>query len=147
MRDNEEKSYERYKQYRRNRYRYEYEQKIFPVILVFIGALIIRFRKQIVIASIIVVLLIITIFLYGKYRQKQMKAKQPLVLTREEARQGTELNITLNNAIQPTTLNITTPANADNGQRFVVRNISIKNEQGKVEKKDIWFVIEVHDQK
>ena len=145
MRDFEEESYKRYKQYRRNRYRYEQEQIIFPLMIILVGAVIISFWKRVVIATIIVVLIVLAFLLYKKFRKKQMKAEQSLILTKEEAQQGSEYEIIIKNTIKPTTINIVTPPNAKDGQRFCVKNIEIENEQGKREKKNIWFRIKVKE--
>ena len=47
---NEDKSYERYKQYRLNKYRYEQEQITFPIAVILILATIIGLWKYIVLA-------------------------------------------------------------------------------------------------
>ena len=145
MKDYEEESYKRYKQYRRNKYRYEQEQIYFPLMIVLVGAAILTFWKQIVIAAIIVIFLVVAFLLYKKHRKKQMKATKPLLLTSIEAQQGAELSITIQNTAKPITLDIVTPSNAKNGQKIVVKNVLIENERGKKEKKNIWFKIEVQD--
>ena len=145
MKDYEEESYKRYKQYRCNKYRYEQEQIYFPLTIVLVGAAILAFGKQIVIAAIIVVFLVVAFLLYRKHRKKQMQATQPLLLTSVEAQQGAGLSITIKNTAKPITLDIVTPSNAKNGQKFVVKNVLVENEQGKKEKKNIWFKIEVQD--
>ena len=50
MRNDDERSYERYKQYRRNKYRYEQEQIIFPIAIIVGGAILISLWKYILIA-------------------------------------------------------------------------------------------------
>lgn len=145
MKDYKEESYKRYKQYRRNKYRYEQEQIYFPLMIVLVGAAILTFWKQIVIATIIVIFLVVAFLLYKKHRKKQMQATTPLLLTSTEAQQGAELSITIQNTAKPITLDIVTPSNAKNGQKIVVKNVLIENERGKKEKKNIWFKIELQD--
>ena len=50
MKSNEEKSYERYKQYRLNKYRYEQDQIVIPFSIIAILAAIITFWKYLLIA-------------------------------------------------------------------------------------------------
>ena len=145
MKDYEEESYKRYKQYRRNKYRYEQEQLVFPLMIVLVGAAILAFWKKLVIAAITVVFVIVVFLLYRKHRKKQIQSTQPLLLTSTEAQQGAELSITIKNTAKPITLDIVTPSNAKNGQTFVIKNVLVENNQGKKEKKNIWFRIEVQE--
>ena len=48
-----DRSYERYKQYRRNRYQYEVEQVAFPVGVIILGALLIQYWRVVVILAVI----------------------------------------------------------------------------------------------
>ena len=69
---NDDKSYERYKQYRLNKYRYEQEQIIFPLAIILIGATIIGLWKYIVLAiAIACAIAIICLFVY-LYLKKQL---------------------------------------------------------------------------
>ena len=68
---NDEKSYERYKQYRRNKYRYEQEQIIFPIAVMLVLGAIISLWKYIVIAIGVACAIAVICLLIYLYLKKQ----------------------------------------------------------------------------
>ena len=62
------KSYKRYKQYRTNRYQYDVDQTVFPVGMIIIGALLIRYWK--IVIGIIAIAL--GLFIFYKNRRKHV---------------------------------------------------------------------------
>ena len=93
MKNDDERSYERYKQYRRNKYRYEQEQIIFPIAVIVGLAVLISLWKHILIAlAVIVALALIVVVLY-LYLKKQLKSEQDIILSQEDAKEGVEAKI------------------------------------------------------
>ena len=78
---------------------------------------------------------------YGK--EKEMTVEQPIILTSEDAENGTELEVYIKNIDVPLTLNVKIPPKTKNGQKFVLRNVRTKNVSGKIVKMDIYFTIEI----
>ena len=83
---NGDRSYERYKQYRRNRYRYEQEQIIFPIAAIIGLAIIIGLWKHILIAIAAVFILAVMVAIFYLYLRKQLKSGQEIVLSKEDAK-------------------------------------------------------------
>ena len=88
MKNYDEKSYKKYKQYRLNKYRYEQEQIYFPLAVILTGTVLISIRHYILLAIMIVAIAILTCFLLKKHLAKQMRAVQTLVISSEEAQDG-----------------------------------------------------------
>ena len=75
MKNHDDRSYKRYKQYRLNKYRYEQEQIIFPLAIILGLAF---FLKYIIIAVLsiaifAVIMFVMYIFLTKKHRRKRKK--------------------------------------------------------------------------
>ena len=67
---------------------------------------------------------------YGK--EKEMTVEQPIILTREDAEHGTELEVYIKNIDVPLTLNVKIPPKTKNGQKFALRNVRTKMFQEKL---------------
>ncbi len=140
---NDEKSYERYKQYRRNKYRYEQEQIIFPISVIVGGAVLISLWKYILIAiASICVLAAAVVFLYI-YFKKQLKSNRPIVLSKEDAKEGVEANISVIYDSQTVSFVFNIPPNVKDGQKFVAKNILFENNKGKKVRKNVHFMVQV----
>ena len=140
---NGDRSYERYKQYRQNRYRYEQEQIIFPIAAIIGLAIIIGLWKHILIAIAAVFILAVMVAIFYLYLRKQLKSGQEIVLSKEDAKEGVEskINISYDSQIISFVFNI--PPNAKYGQKFVAKNILFKNNKGKKVKKNVHFKLKV----
>ena len=95
MRNDDERSYERYKQYRRNKYRYEQEQIIFPIAIIIGLSIIISLWKYILIAIAVVSFLAVVVAILYLYLKKQLKSEQDIVLSKEDAKEGVEAKISV----------------------------------------------------
>ncbi len=79
MKEHDEQSYERYKQYRLNRDRYEQDQKL-PFIIIIILALLSTVWHYILFALILFVIGFVLVAIYKGCRKKEMSAKQLIPL-------------------------------------------------------------------
>ena len=138
----DEKSYERYKQYRRNKYRYEQEQIIFPIAIILIGATIISLWKYIVIAIGVACALAVICLITYLYLKKQVTG-QPIVLTKEQAMDGVDatVNVSYKNTHAIVCLDI--PANVKDGEKFVVKNVLFEDSNGKTFKKNVRLIVKI----
>ncbi len=139
----EEKSYQQYKQYRRNRYRYEWEQIIFPITVLLILFAAISFRKQLLIAFACIAAIVVAYLLYQLYSAKQIYISEPIILTPQEAQQGTELDLFIRSHPATETITAKIPPNSKDGQKILLRNITIINEKGKRQKKNLHLKLQV----
>ena len=141
MKNNDEQSYERYKQYRLNKYRYEQEQIIFPIAIIVGLAILISLWKFILIAISVVGVLGLTVLIWYLYAKKQLTSDQPILLTEDDAREG--VNITANITYCAKTVRVETevPPNAKDGQKIVVKNVLFENKKGKLVKKNVHLLI------
>lgn len=137
---NDEKSYERYKQYRLNKYRYEQEQITFPLAIILIGAAIIGLWKYIVIAIAVACAIAVIFLLVYLYLKKQL-TKQPIVLTKEQAKDGVNATVNISYKNSRATVCLDIPANVQDGEKFVVKNVLFKDVNGKILKKNVHLVI------
>ena len=145
MRNDNEKSYERYKQYRLNKYRYEQEQILFPVSIILGLAVLIGLWKYILIGiAMIVVIAIVALFVFV-YFKRQIVACQPIVITSEDAREGVEAKIHLTYNSSKVDIDLDIPANVKDGQKFVVRDVLFSDGNGKTVKKRVHFQVRVKD--
>ena len=142
---NGDKSYERYKQYRLNKYRYEQEQIVFPISVIAILAAIISLWKYILITiTALGVIVIIALIIY-RYLKKQVVAKQPIVLTEEDAREGVTANITVKYNSSVAKLELDVPPDVKDGQKFVIKNILFQDDTGKVRKKKLYLTVQIRN--
>ncbi len=140
---NDEKSYEQYKQYRQNKYRYEQEKIIFPIAVIVGITILISLWKYIFIAiASICVLAAVAVFLYI-YLKKQLVANQLIVLSKEDAKEGVEANISVTYDSQSVSFVFNIPPNVKDGQKFVAKNILFNNKKGKKIKKNVHFKVQV----
>ena len=140
---NDEKSYEQYKQYRQNKYRYEQEKIIFPIAVIVGITILISLWKYIFIAiASICVLAAVAVFLYI-YLKKQLVANQLIVLSKEDAKEGVEANISVIYDSQSVSFVFNIPPNVKDGQKFVAKNILFNNKKGKKIKKNVHFKVQV----
>ena len=142
---NGDKSYERYKQYRLNKYRYEQEQIIFPISVIAILAAIISLWKYILITITAVGVIVIIALIIYRYLKKQVVAKQPIVLTEEDAREGVTANITVKYNSSVAKLELDVPPNVKDGQKFVIKNILFQDDTGKVRKKKLYLTVQIRN--
>ena len=140
---NGDRSYERYKQYRQNRYRYEQEQIIFPIAAIIGLAIIIGLWKYILIAIAAVFILAVMVAIFYLYLRKQLKSGQEIVLSKEDAKEGVEAKINISYDSQIISFVFNIPPNAKDGQKFVAKNILFKNNKGKKVKKNVHFKLKV----
>ena len=142
---NGDKSYERYKQYRLNKYRYEQEQIVFPISVIAILAAIISLWKYILITITAVGVIVIIALIIYRYLKKQVVAKQPIVLTEEDAREGVTANITVKYNSSVAKLELDVPPNVKDGQKFVIKNILFQDDTGKVQKKKLYLTVQIRN--
>ena len=139
---NDDKSYERYKQYRLNKYRYEQEQIIFPLAIILIGATIIGLWKYIVLATAIAcAIAIICLFVY-LYLKKQL-TEQPIVLTKEQAKDGVNATINILYKNSRASLCLDIPDNVKNGEKFIVKSVLFEDANGKTCKKNVRLIVKI----
>ena len=145
MHNYDEESYNGYKQYRLNKYRYEQEQIYFPLSIILIGTIIISIWHYILLAIIAITLAILTFLILEKYSSRRMKSVQPLVISSEEAQNGVEIKATIKNLQKPTTIILRIPPKAKNGQKYVAKNVEIQGKNEKKKNVNIRFVVEIKD--
>ena len=143
MRNDDERSYERYKQYRRNKYRYEQEQIIFPIAVIIGLAILIGLWKYILIAIAAVLVLAVAVAILYLYLKKQLKSQQDIVLSKEDAKEGGEAIINVSYDSQTVSFVFNIPSSVKDGQQFVAKNILFENEKGKKVKKNVHFKVKV----
>ena len=143
MNDYDERSYKRYKQYRLNKYRYEQNQVLFPLLLILLGALVISIWRYILLAIGIILLIVLFLFFRKRYRSEQMRSVQELIISSEEARNGVKIDATVLDSQVETIITLNIPANTKNGQTYIAKNVEIQDASGKKKKVDIHFVIAV----
>ena len=143
MRNDDDRSYERYKQYRRNKYRYEQEQIVFPIAVIIGLAIIISLWKYILIAIAAVLFLAVAVAILYLYLKKQLKSKQDIVLSKEDAKEGVEAKISVSNDSQIVSFVFNIPPDVKDGQKFVAKNILFENKKGKKVKKNVHFKVKV----
>ena len=143
MRNDDDRSYERYKQYRRNKYRYEQEQILFPLAIIFGGAILISLWKYILIAIVAVLVLAVAVAILYLYLKKQLKATQEVVLTKEDASEGVNAHINVAYDSQSVEFVYNIPPDVKDGQKFVAKNILFENKKGKKVKKNVHFKVKV----
>ena len=143
MGNDDERSYERYKQYRRNKYRYEQEQIIFPLAIILGSAILITLWKYILIAIVAVLILALAVAILYLYLKKQLKSEQDIVLTKEDAKGGVEAKIKVSYDSQSVSFVFDIPSNVKDGQEFVAKNILFENKKGKQVKKNVHFKVKV----
>ena len=141
MRNDDEKSYERYKQYRRNKYRYEQEQIIFPIAIIIGLSIIISLWKYILIAIAVVSFLAVVVAILYLYLKKQLKSEQDIVLSKEDAKEGVEAKISVLYDSQIVSFVFDIPSDVKDGQKFVAKNILFENKKGKKVKKNVHFKV------
>ena len=141
MRNDDERSYERYKQYRRNKYRYEQEQIIFPIAIIIGLSIIISLWKYILIAIAVVSFLAVVVAILYLYLKKQLKSEQDIVLSKEDAKEGVEAKISVLYDSQIVSFVFDIPSDVKDGQKFVVKNILFENKKGKKVKKNVHFKV------
>ena len=143
MRSNDDRSYERYKQYRRNKYRYKQEQIIFPIAIVVGGAILISLWKYILIAIAAVLVLAVSVAILYMYLKKQLKSERDIVLSKEDAKEGVEVKINVSYDSQTVSFVFDIPSGVKDGQKFVAKNIIFENKKGKNVKKNVHFKVKV----
>ena len=141
MRNDDERSYERYKQYRRNKYRYEQEQIIFPIAIIIGLSIIISLWKYILIAIAVVSFLAVVVAILYLYLKKQLKSEQDIVLSKEDAKEGVEAKISVLYDSQIVSFVFDIPSGVKDGQTFVAKNILFENKKGKKVKKNVHFKV------
>ena len=143
MRNDDERSYERYKQYRRNKYRYEQEQIIFPIAIIIGLSIIISLWKYILIAIAVVSFLAVVVAILYLYLKKQLKSEQDIVLSKEDAKEGVEAKISVLYDSQIVFFVFDIPSDVKDGQKLVAKNILFEHKKGKKVKKNVHFKVRV----
>ncbi len=139
---NADKSYEKYKQYRQNKYRYEQEQIIFPIAVVLIVVTFICLWKYIVAATAIAcAIAVICLFIY-LYLKKQLIG-QTIVLTKEQAIDGVNATVNVSYKDSCTTVCLDIPANVKGGEKFVIKNVLFKDANGKSVHKNVRLIVKI----
>ena len=139
---NDERSYERYKQYRRNKYRYEQEQIIFPIAVILVLVTIISLWKYIVIAIGVACAIAVICLIVYLYLKKQLIG-QPIVLTKEQAIDGVNATVNISYKDSRTTVCLDIPANVTDGEKFVIKNVLFKNANGKSIRKNVRLTVKI----
>ena len=143
MRNDDERSYERYKQYRRNKYGYEQEQIIFPIAIIIGLSIIISLWKYTLIAIAVVSFLAVVVAILYLYLKKQLKSEQDIVLSKEDAKEGVEAKINVSYDSQTVSFVFNIPPGLKDGQKLVAKNILFENKKGKKIKKNVHFKVRV----
>ena len=143
MRNDDERSYERYKQYRRNKYRYEQEQIIFPIAIIIGLSIIISLWKYTLIAIAVISFLAVVVAILYLYLKKQLKSEQDIVLSKEDAKEGVEAKINVSYDSQTVSFVFNIPPGVKDGQKLVAKNILFENKKGKKIKKNVHFKVRV----
>lgn len=140
MKDN--KSYEKYKQYRHNKYRYEQEQIIFPIAVVLIIATFICLWKYIIAATAIAcAIAVICLFIY--LCLKKQIIGQPIVLTKEQAIDGVNATVNVSYKDSRATVCLDIPANVKDGEKFVIKNVLFEDANGKSFRKNVRLIVKI----
>ena len=139
---NDEKSYEQYKQYRRNKYRYEQEQIIFPIAVILVLTTIISLWKYIVIAIGIACAIAVICLITYLYLKKQVIG-QPIVLNKEQAMDGADATVNVSYKDSRATVHLNIPANVNDGEKFVIKNVLFKDANGKTFKKNVHLIVKI----
>ena len=140
MRNDDDRSYERYKQYRLNKYRYEQEQIIFSIAIIVVGAILISLWKHILIAGLLFAVSVAVLYLCLK---KQLKSEQDIILSKEDAKKGVEAKISVLYDSQTVSFVFNIPSDVKDGQKFVVKKVLFKNKKGKKVKNNVHFKVKV----
>lgn len=143
MNTSEDKSYERYKQYRLNKYRYEQDQIIFPLTIVIALTAIISLWKYILIAAVVLALIAAIALMIYWHLKGQVITSQPIFLTEEDARNGVTAHINVKYNSSHARLELEIPPNVKNGQKFLVKDVLFKDTSGKVTKKRVHFQVQI----
>lgn len=143
MRNDDERSYERYKQYRRNKYRYEQEQIIFPIAIIIGLSIIISLWKYTLIAIAVVSFLAVVVAILYLYLKKQLKSERDIVLSKGDAKEGVEAKINVSYDSQTVSFVFNIPPGVKDGQKLVAKNILFENKKGKKIKKNVHFKVRV----
>lgn len=143
MQHDDDRSYEQYKQYRRNRYRYDQEQIVFPIAIIIGLAILICLWKYILIAVVSIAVLALVVTAVYLYLRKQLKSDQDVVISKADAKEGVEAKINVSYNSQIVTFSFHIPSNVTDGQNFVAKNILFKNKNGKDVKKNVHFIVRV----
>ena len=145
MKTTDENSYERYKQYRQNKYRYEQEQILFPISIIIGIAILICLWKYILIAVAAVIVLVVAMATFYLYSKKQLKSNQPIVLSKADAKEGVNATINVTYDSQIISFDYDIPSGVKDGQKFTAKNILFENKKGKPIKKNVHFIIRIKD--
>ena len=137
----DENSYDSYRQYRLNRYRYEQDMWMLPLGIIIAGAILNFIWPYILIGAIVVSVVVLAFFFWRKRKPGKMRSAQPLVLTPEEALRGVNINAEIANIGKPMTIRIHIPPNTKSGQKYIAKNVEIENQSGKKQTVDILFEI------
>ena len=143
MQHDDDRSYEQYKQYRRNRYRYDQEQIVFPIAIIIGLAILICLWKYILIAIALIAVLALVVAILYLYLRKQLKSDQDVVISKEDAKEGVEAKINVSYNSQIVTFSFNIPTNVTDGQKFVAKNILFKSKSGKDIEKNVHFIVRV----
>ena len=136
-------SYDSYKQYLINRYKYEQEQFLFPIAF-FVGlTALFCLLKYILYAIAVICAIAVVVILIYFYLKKQLKSDQTIILSKEEAKEGAPAIINVIYEGQTVSVAFDFPPNVNSGQKFVAKNILLKNKKGKNVKKNLHFKVQV----
>ena len=139
----EQDSYERYKQYRLNKYIYEYRQRMMPFYIVVATVTVTFLRKYILIALAVLFVLAVIAAVLFLYLKKQLKADQEIPLSKEDAKEGVTATINVSYQAKTASFVFDIPAGVEDGRVFVAKNILFENKKGKKQKKNVYFKVRV----
>lgn len=138
-----DKTYEQYREYRLNKYKYEQGQIVVPVAVIATLAAIISLWEYIVIAiTISFVIAIAALVIYWRLRKRVVVGK-PIVITEDDAREGVTARITIQYKSSQAKLTLDIPPNVKNQQKFVVDDVLFEDKKGRKIKKKLYLVIEI----
>lgn len=136
LKNNDDKSYERYKQYRLNKYTYEKEQIVIPITVILVLSTIIGLLKYILIAIMLVCVASIIFLGVFLYLRKQLTA-QPIMITEEDAKDGVRVTATVTYKSSQAIIKLDVPPNIKNGYKIKVKNVLFEDKNGRHIKKNV----------
>ena len=143
MRNDDDRSYKRYREYRYNRYRYEREQIVFPVFVIAVLTIISLLWKYILIAIALICFVAVILFLIYLYLEKQLTSKKPIVLTKEDVKEGANVSASITYKSETVHVDTVIPPGVKDGQKFVLKNVIFTNKNGRKIKKNVHFKIQI----
>lgn len=143
MKYSDDESYERYKQYQINKYRYEQEQIVFPLAVIAIGSTIICLWQYILIAiAVACTMALIALAVYW-YLKKQLTVEQAIVISKDDVVDGVVANVTVTYQASYAKIEIDIPSDVKDNQKLVVKNVVFQDKNGRKIKKNLHLLVKL----